>query len=442
MDNMEKWTKLMIRHGFHPEDTETGITSRWLAQTFTTLIQRHQSLDTISETDWMETLQQTAKQIVFYNDDIPGRETLVDPTKNELPLIQIDPYVRGIIRWLNMMHIYTVYSCDGEGVRPATIYFLEDLTAQQLAIIRACTPQQVRIKAEKRKVTLFYQRGHIDDLLTMAERLYNVWRNPELLMTYRLEVFKRRLYPLLSINGKSGSEAVIRQTLYRKLQQKTDWCEIDNYGNVLAAVYCGNGPTILLSAHMDTVHPFSPKRTIIENGTVLSGLQGILGADDRAGIAVILEILDFIRHSRFKGTLKIAFTVEEEIGCLGSRHIDTTFLQDVDAAIVVDRRGTRDIVTSYAGIVPFCDDNYGRIFETAGALAGMPDWKMTPGGLSDAKVFAEFGIPSVNLSVGYQHEHTEFETLDYKAALETVLLLEAVFENNMITKELFATCKG
>ncbi|MED4988116.1 M20/M25/M40 family metallo-hydrolase [Parageobacillus toebii] len=439
---MEKWTKLMIRHGFHPEDMKTGITSQWLAQTFAALIQRHQHLDTISETDWMEALQQTAKQIVFYNDDIPGRETLVDPTKNELPLIQIDPYVRGIVRWLNMMHIYTVYSCDGEGVRPATIYFLEDLSAQQLAIIRACTPPHVRIRAEKRKVTLFYQRGHIDDLLTMAERLYNVWRNPELLMTYRLETFKHRLYSLLSINGKSGGEAMIRQMLYRKLQQKTDWREIDDYGNLLAAVYCGNGPTILLSAHMDTVRPFSTKRTIIENGTVLNSSHGILGADDRAGIAVILEILDFIRHSRFKGTLKIAFTVEEEIGCLGSRHIDPTFLQDVDAAIVVDRRGMRDIVTSYAGIMPFCDDNYGRIFETAGALAGMPDWKMAPGGLSDAKVFAEFGIPSVNLSVGYEHEHTELETLDYKATLETVMLLETVFENNMITKELFATCKG
>jgi tripeptide aminopeptidase len=157
---------------------------------------------------------------------------------------------------------------------------------------------------------------------------------------------------------------------------------------------------------------------------------------------VILEILDFIRHSRFQGTLKIAFTVEEEIGCLGSRHINPTFLQDVDAAIAVNRRGTRDIVTSYAGIVPFCGDNYGRIFETAGALAGMPDWKMTHGGLSDAKVFAEFGIPAVNLSVGYQHEHTEFETLDYKVTLETVLLLETVFENNMILEELVAMCKG
>jgi tripeptide aminopeptidase len=115
-------------------------------------------------------------------------------------------------------------------------------------------------------------------------------------------------------------------------------------------------------------------------------------------------------------------------------------LQGFDAAIVVDRRGTRNIVTSYAGIVPFCDDNYGRIFETAGALAGMPDWKMTHGGLSDAKVFTHH--PSVNLSVGYAQEHTEFEMLDYKATLETVLLLETVFENNMITEELVATCKG
>jgi tripeptide aminopeptidase len=77
-----------------------------------------------------------------------------------------------------------------------------------------------------------------------------------------------------------------------------------------------------------------------------------------------------------------------------------------------------------------------------GALAGMPDWKMIHGGLSDAKVFAEFDIPSVNLSVGYEQEHTKFEILDYKATLETVVLLETVLENNIIAEELVATCKG
>nr|MBO2482113.1 peptidase M20 [Bacillaceae bacterium] len=315
-----------------------------------------------------------------------------------------------------------------------------DLSATQASIICACTPKSVHVKLEKRKATFFYKKGQIADLLTIAERLYNVWRNPETLKVYRLEKLKQRLMPLLRIQGVSGREHVIRQWLHRYLRSRADWLKTDEYGNLLAAIHCGEGPVIALSAHMDTVKSFHPYRTMIENGTTLKSSSGILGADDRAGIAVILEIIDFIRHSRFQGTLKIAFTVEEEIGCLGSRHIDPTFLQDVDTAIVADRRGTRDIVTSYAGIVPFCPDEYGRIFETAGALAGMPDWKMTHGGLSDAKVFAEFGIPSVNLSVGYEHEHTEFETLDCKATLETVLLLETVFENNMIAEKLVAIC--
>lgn len=439
---MEKLTKFMVRHGFLPEDAETGITSQWLAQTVATLIRRHQHLDAISETDWVEALQQTAEQIIFHHRDIPGKETLIDPTKDDLPLIQIDPYIRGIVRWLNMMHIYTVNSCDGEERRPARIYFLNDLSATQASIIRACTPKSVHVKLEKRKATFFYKKGQIADLLTIAERLHNVWRNPETLKVYRLEKLKQRLMPLLHIQGKSGREHVIRQWLHRYLQSRVDWLQTDGYGNLLAAIHCGEGPVIALSAHMDTVKSFHPYRTMIENGTTLKSSSGILGADDRAGIAVILEIIDFIRHSRFQGTLKIALTIEEEIGCLGSRHIDPAFLQDIDAAIVVDRRGTRDIVTSYAGIVPFCPDEYGRIFETAGTLAGMPDWKITSGGLSDAKTFAEFGIPSVNLSVGYEHEHTELETLDCKATLETVLLLETVFENNMIAEKLIATCKG
>lgn len=36
----------------------------------------------------------------------------------------------------------------------------------------------------------------------------------------------------------------------------------------------------------------------------------------------------------------------------------------------------------------------------------MTGWKTTPGGLSDAKIFSEYGIPSVNLSVDYKNEHT------------------------------------
>lgn len=182
---------------------------------------------------------------------------------------------------------------------------------------------------------------------------------------------------------------------------------------------------------MDTVEEFEIDWTIVEKGTTLLSSKGILGADDRAGIAVILEILSRIQKTNFNGTLKIAFTVKEEIGCVGSRGIDQEFLEDVVGAIVVDRRGTRDVVTSNRGS-SFCPKSYGQLFEKAGRLVGMDDWKSTAGGLSDAKIFAENGIPSVNLSVGYMNEHTDFESVDYRATYETVKLIESVLHHGMI----------
>jgi tripeptide aminopeptidase len=93
---------------------------------------------------------------------------------------------------------------------------------------------------------------------------------------------------------------------------------------------------------------------------------------------------------------------------------------------VVDRRENRDIVTSSWGIIPYCEQEYGELFEKAGQLAGMPDWKVTEGGSSDASLFAEMEIQSVNLSTGYEHEHTNSEIVDYRASYETVRLIEAV----------------
>ena len=255
---------------------------------------------------------------------------------------------------------------------------------------------------------------------------------PKLTTLYRMERFTKRLLPLLKINGPSGRETAIRRFVEGQLKGKTDWVDVDAYGNLLAQKCYGPGPVVLLSAHLDTVEASPPRREIIQEGHILRSSAGILGADDRAGIAVILELLDFLPRSRFKGTVKVAFTVEEEIGCLGSREIDPDFLGDVIGAIVVDRRGNRDIVTSCAGRGRFCPDQYGRIFKEAGLLAGMPDWEMTPGGMSDAYVFALMGIPSVNLSVGYHHPHTKREYLDLSAALDTLRLLETVFDEQMI----------
>jgi hypothetical protein len=71
--------------------------------------------------------------------------------------------------------------------------------------------------------------------------------------------------------------------------------------------------------------------------------------------------------------LKIALTVEEEIGCPGSR----------------------DIVTSHAGNRPILSRPLRPHFRNRRPTRGMTgeNW---PGGSGNTKIFAEFGIPAVN----------------------------------------------
>jgi tripeptide aminopeptidase len=428
-----KWNTLLSRHGFKLSDLEgqdwNGNTiSGFLSRSLSMVEGMNKNKDQISEQEWLNILQEVSSKMEGY-----GGETLIDSSLYELPLMNIDPYIRGIVRWLTELGMYTVYSCDGHNRRSAYVYTKHILSFKQMNIIRACSVPGISVRFDGKKITFQYDKGEAFKLLDIAERLHTLTVSPEQLAVFEAEQFKPSLVELLSISGSSGNERNIRRHLERILRRKADYSYVDRAGNLLSYLYCGEGPTVLLSAHMDTTEEFVPGRRILENGTVLSSSEGILGADDRAGIAVILEVLSLIHKTNFKGTLKIAFTTKEEIGCVGSRTIDQEFIQDVDAAIVVDRRGHRDIVTSN-GATAFCPEHYGLLFEEAGRLAGMEDWKVTPGGISDAKVFASYGIPSVNLSVGYMNEHTDFETVDYMASYETVKLVEAILHWGLTEK--------
>ena len=51
------------------------------------------------------------------------------------------------------------------------------------------------------------------------------------------------------------------------------------------------------------------------------------------------------------------------------------------------------------------------------------NWKATEGGISDAMVFAENGINSINLSAGYYNEHTDAEYAVLSEMRDTVKLI-------------------
>jgi putative aminopeptidase FrvX len=243
-----------------------------------------------------------------------------------------------------------------------------------------------------------------------------------------MKKMRKQFIKLLSIHGVSGDEGAVRSYLIPCLKSTMDSVHVDEYGNLLGEKKygTGEGPTVLLSAHMDTVKGVLADRKLIESDGFIMSDKGVLGADDRAGIAIILAVLRNLNSlTSFNGIVKVAFSREEEIGCVGSTNIDKKWYEDVDLAIVVDRRGTRDIVVGC--MAAFCSNAVGVFMENVADLIDQSDWKCVEGGISDAMTFSSNGINSINISAGYENEHSENEYVSLAGMRDSTMLIMQTF---------------
>ena len=90
-----------------------------------------------------------------------------------------------------------------------------------------------------------------------------------------------------------------------------------NAGNVIATVKgkAMGAPRIYLSAHFDTVEPTAGLNIIEQDGVLRSDGTTILGADDKGGMAPILEAIQMLAESdAAHGDVVLLFSVAEEIG--------------------------------------------------------------------------------------------------------------------------------
>lgn len=80
---------------------------------------------------------------------------------------------------------------------------------------------------------------------------------------------------------------------------------------------------LLVNAHVDTVQPTPNIRVRLEGDVLRTDGHSILGADDKAGVAAILEVLQLLQTSDLPhAPLDILFTVQEEIGLNGAKAVE------------------------------------------------------------------------------------------------------------------------
>jgi tripeptide aminopeptidase len=112
-----------------------------------------------------------------------------------------------------------------------------------------------------------------------------------------------------------------------------------NAGNLLCRLEptsSNGGVPIFLCAHLDTVQPTGPLEPVVEEGVVRNAGGTILGADNKAAVAALLEAARLIlSDNRPHAGIELLFTPKEEVGLQGAKAFDPERLR-ADVGFVYD----------------------------------------------------------------------------------------------------------
>ncbi len=164
---------------------------------------------------------------------------------------------------------------------------------------------------------------------------------------------------LLGVNATSRKEKPMAEMVLAAMHELGATVHLDDAGvqiggevGNLIADFPGtvDAPPLLFCAHFDTVQPTEGLVLRQTGEKFTSDGTTILGADDRAGIAAILEMLHTLRDSGMPHPpLQCVFTIAEEIGVMGSMVLDYS------------------LITAPYGFVPDSSGPVGRIIVSAPA---------------------------------------------------------------------------
>ncbi|HEV2662956.1 MAG TPA: M20/M25/M40 family metallo-hydrolase, partial [Ktedonobacteraceae bacterium] len=153
------------------------------------------------------------------------------------------------------------------------------------------------------------------------------------------------LIELVRIPSTSGHEEQVRAYLQPQLADLGLTSSVDGLGNLVATLP-GEGRPLLLNAHMDRVPPGLGHEPVLRTGVLYSDGTTNLGADDAAGITVILEVLKRTLERQLPHPpLVLVFTVQEEAGICGANGFDGSAWH-VNDGIVFDNAFEAGVVVS------------------------------------------------------------------------------------------------
>jgi hypothetical protein len=216
----------------------------------------------------------------------------------------------------------------------------------------------------------------------------------------------------LSMKRPHGTRAVIEFTdwLHSHLpKRKHIAVSYDKVGNLHVDARLDDTNRTLFVAHVDTVHRDTGANKIRKTQGKWYADGACLGADDGAGCAILMHML----HAGVPAYY--IFTQGEERGGIGAKYLadhSPELLACFDRAVAFDRRGIDSVIT-HQGWGRCCSDEFAAALSgelcADGVLMYLGD---DTGVYTDTAEFVDIIPECTNISVGYDNEHSDRETLD------------------------------
>jgi tripeptide aminopeptidase len=247
---------------------------------------------------------------------------------------------------------------------------------------------------------------------------------------------------LCRIPSPSGREQECSARVVAELRRMGVTAEADEAGNLLARLPARSDRSVLLCAHMDTVESDAPIEPVLVEGGWENEHDGILGADNKAALAVMLEVA---RRASVEGApvgIELLFTVAEEDSLAGAKQFEATRLRSDFGYVFDQATPIGEIVTAsptayvmqadfhgkaaHAGLRP--EEGRSAILAAARAVAAMPLGRIDPETTANVGS-VHGGVGTTNVVPERCRLHLEARSLD-PARVETVVsgIVDALYD--------------
>jgi len=152
---------------------------------------------------------------------------------------------------------------------------------------------------------------------------------------------------LASIDEVYPHEDKVLAYIKHRLERAGVTYQQDTTGNIVASIPGETKERLAIAGHVDIAAPLHGREVIVTPEVIKTDGTGLLGADDKAIVALLLELADHYKATNRKPKHRLEFllTVGEEAGLIGIQNFDYTLLQATQI-LVFDMLGTvNEIIT-------------------------------------------------------------------------------------------------